>query len=111
MKGHLDASLTTTVFKDDLERAQQTAVRRRRNPVRLTHGTEILVLDRGVDLACVREPILLDDQERLAVKPQPTMDERAAVGREPGNIEPVAIRVFDHVGGLISVDRTGSKHA
>src|SRR5678815_4849627 len=111
MKGHLNAALTTTIFQNDLERAQQTAIRRKRSPVRLTHGTEILVLDRGVDLACVREPIFLDDQERLSVKPQPTMDEHAAVGRGPGDLEPVPIRIFDHLGSLISVDRTGSEYA
>src|SRR4029079_9709854 len=48
---------------------------------------------------------------RLSVKPQPTMDEHAAVGRGPGDLEPVPIRIFDHLGSVISVNRTVSEYA
>lgn len=75
VKRHLDTSLPSPIFQQDLEGAQHAAVRNEREIGRFTHRTEIFILDDGVDLAGVRQTILFDNQERLPVEPETTMDE------------------------------------
>src|SRR4029079_5442185 len=75
VKRHLDASLPSPIFQQDPEGTQHAAVRNEREPSRFTHCTEIFILNDGIDLAGVRQPILFDNQERLPVEPETTMDE------------------------------------